>query len=176
MKRYAAFDPPEYRNWQPDPGLIRDYRRRIEGDPRRAACVDALGTDRLLGLYRDLVVTRLQDIGLKRWVRQGVISKAWLGVGEEAVTVGCVAALDRERDVVIPMIRNAGACPMMGLPLEQGFTCYLATADSPSGGRDFHYGDLAKGVIQPVSTWAPASRSWPARRWHSRTGAKSAWR
>ena len=65
--------------------------------------------------------------------------------------MGCVAALDRERDVVIPMIRNAGASHMMGLALEDGFSCYLATADSPSGGRDFHYGDIAKGVIQPVS-------------------------
>ena len=151
MKRYPVFDPPEYRNWQPDPELVREYRRRIAANPDRATCVEDLGVAGLLGLYRDLVVTRLQDIGLKRWVRQGVISKAWLGVGEEAVTVGCVSALDTERDVVIPMIRNAGACHMMGLPLEDGFSCYLATAASPSGGRDFHYGDVGKGLIQPVS-------------------------
>lgn len=151
MERHPAFDPPEYRNWTADPELVRDYRSRVAGDPLRAALVEQLEADALLGLYRDLAVTRLQDIGLKRWVRQGVISKAWLGVGEEAVTVGCVAALDRGRDVVIPMIRNAGACHMMGLPMEQGFTCYLGTADSPSGGRDFHYGDIGKGVIQAVS-------------------------
>ena len=151
MKRYAAFDPPEYRNWKPHAALVRDYRRRIQEDPERHAVVDQLATDRLLDLYRDLLLTRLQDIGLKRWVRQGVISKAWLGVGEEAVTVGCVAALNRGRDVVIPMIRNAGASHMMGLPLVHGFTSYLATADSPSAGRDFHYGDVARGVIQPVS-------------------------
>lgn len=151
MERHPVFDPPEYRNWTADPVLVRDYRSRITGDPLRAALVAQLESSDLLDLYRDLVLTRLQDIGLKRWVRQGVISKAWLGVGEEAVTVGCVAALDRSRDVVIPMIRNAGACHMMGLPLEQGFTCYLGTADSPSGGRDFHYGDIGKGLIQPVS-------------------------
>lgn len=151
MERHPAFDPPEYRNWTADPELVRDYRSRIAGDPLRAPLVDQLESAALLGLYRDLVVTRLQDIGLKRWVRQGVISKAWLGIGEEAVTVGCVAALDRGRDVVIPMIRNAGACHMMGLPIEQGFTSYLGTANSPSGGRDFHYGDIARGVIQPVS-------------------------
>lgn len=152
MKRHPTFDPPEYRNWTADAELVREYRRRIDGGgPERPAHLANLGTDLLLALYRDLVITRLQDTALKRWVRQGVISKAWLGVGEEAVTVGCVAALDRRRDVVIPMIRNAGACHMMGLPLEDGFTCYLATADSPSGGRDFHYGDIGKGVIQPVS-------------------------
>ncbi len=151
MERHPAFDPPEYRNWTADPELVREYRSRIADDPLRRALVGQLDRDALLGLYRDLVVTRLQDIGLKRWVRQGVISKAWLGVGEEAVTVGCVGALDRAKDVVIPMIRNAGACHMMGLPLEHGFTCYLGTADSPSGGRDFHYGDISRGVIQPVS-------------------------
>ena len=152
MKRHPVFDPPEYRNWTADPALVRAYRDRIENrSPERAGHAAGLGRAALLEIYRDLLVTRLQDIGLKRWVRQGVISKAWLGVGEEAVTVGCVAALDRARDVVIPMIRNAGACHMMGLPLEDGFTCYLGTADSPSGGRDFHYGDIARGVIQPVS-------------------------
>ena len=152
MKRHPTFDPPEYRTWTADPDLVRDYRDCLEqGGRERAAHLADLTHDALLALYRDLVITRLQDTALKRWVRQGVISKAWLGVGEEAVTVGCVAALDRRLDVVIPMIRNAGACHMMGLPLEYGFTCYLGTADSPSGGRDFHYGDIAKGVIQPVS-------------------------
>ena len=151
MKRHPVFDPPEYRNWQADPELAQSYRARIASDPERAARVGGLGREVLLGLYRDLVVTRLQDIGLKRWVRQGVISKAWLGVGEEAVTVGCVAALNRNRDVVIPMIRNAGASHMMGLPIEQGFTSYLGTAGSPTGGRDFHYGNIEQGVIQPVS-------------------------
>ena len=151
MKRHPVFDPPEYQAWKADPQFVQNYRARIAGDPERAARVGGLRRDSLLGLYRDLLVTRLQDTGLKRWVRQGVISKAWLGVGEEAVTVGCVGALNRERDVVIPMIRNAGAGHMMGLPLEQGFTCYLGTADSPSGGRDFHHGDIERGVIQPVS-------------------------
>lgn len=151
MKRHPVFDPPEYQHWTADPQLVESYRARIASDPERAARVGELPLDSRIRLYRDLLVTRLQDTGLKRWVRQGVISKAWLGVGEEAVTVGCVGALDRDRDVVIPMIRNAGAGHMMGLPLEQGFTCYLGTADSPSGGRDFHYGNIGQGVIQPVS-------------------------
>jgi len=80
-----------------------------------------------------------------------VISKAWLGTGEEAVTVGAVAALDPKQDVLTPMIRNAGACWMMGMPLADLFRGYLATSDSPNGGRDLHIGDLSKGVIQPVS-------------------------
>lgn len=151
MKRYAAFDPPEYLDWSPDPDLLRSYRARLSDDPERRDVVDALGRGRLLDLYRDLLRTRLHDIGLKRWVRTGVISKAWLGTGEEAVTVGTVAALDPDRDVVSPMIRNAGALHMMGMPLADMFRGYLATSDSPSAGRDLHVGDMAAGIIQPIS-------------------------
>ncbi len=151
MKRYPAFDPPEYVSWEPDPELVSAFSERIARDPLRAEVVAALETDDLLRLYRELLLTRLQDVALKRWVRQGVISKAWLGTGEEAVTVGAVTALDRDRDVVCPMIRNAGACHMMGMPLADQFKGYLATADSPSGGRDLHVGDPSRGVIQPIS-------------------------
>ncbi|WP_405282756.1 thiamine pyrophosphate-dependent dehydrogenase E1 component subunit alpha [Gaopeijia maritima] len=151
MRRYPAFDPPEYLDWTPDPELIVSYRRRIEQDSRRRAAIESLARGDLLSLYRDLLRTRLHDIGLKRWVKTGVISKAWLGTGEEAVTVGTVGALDRELDVVCPMIRNAGALHMMGVPLADLFRGYLATPDSLSGGRDLHIGDLGRNVLQPIS-------------------------
>ena len=151
MKRYPAFDPPEYLEWAPDPEILREYVATIERDADRSEIVRDLTESDLLSLYRDLLRTRLHDIGLKRWVRTGVISKAWLGTGEEAVTVGTVRALDPARDVVSPMIRNAGALHMMGMSLSDMFRGYLATSDSPSQGRDLHIGDLSKGVIQPIS-------------------------
>jgi TPP-dependent pyruvate/acetoin dehydrogenase alpha subunit len=94
---------------------------------------------------------RLHDITLKRWVRQGVISKAWLATGEEACTVGPVHALDREVDVVAPMIRNAGACCEMGMPVADMLRGYLGTYDAPSKGRDGHVGSFAHRVLQPIS-------------------------
>lgn len=105
----------------------------------------------MLALYAGMLRTRLHDIMLKRWVRQGVISKAWLGFGEEATTVGPVHALDRERDVVAPMIRNAGACCEMGMPVADMLRGYLATDDSPSRGRDGHVGSFRHRVIPPIS-------------------------
>ena len=95
MKRYAAYDPPEYFNWSPDPALLGQYRRKIEEQPRRLAAVSALSPADLLALYRGLLRFRLHDIALQRWVKQGVLSKAWLGTGEEAVTIGAVHALRR---------------------------------------------------------------------------------
>jgi 2-oxoisovalerate dehydrogenase E1 component alpha subunit len=151
MKRYPAFDPPEYVNWVPDPALVKAFRETLTRDPERARVLTALGPDQHLLLYRRLLRARLFDIGLKRWVRQGVISKAWLGLGEEAVTTGPVYALDPSRDFVAPMIRNASACCDMGMPLADMFRGYLGTATSPSGGRDAIVGSLSRHVIAPVS-------------------------
>jgi 2-oxoisovalerate dehydrogenase E1 component len=151
MKRYPAFDPPEYLSWIPDATLSKEFRERLSADPERKKVIRQLGREQLLTLYRRLLRARLHDIGLKRWVRQGVISKAWLGTGEEATTVGPVFALDPARDFVAPMIRNASACCDMGMPLSDMFRGYLATSNSPSRGRDVHIGSLSNHVISPIS-------------------------
>jgi TPP-dependent pyruvate/acetoin dehydrogenase alpha subunit len=158
MIRYPAFDPPEYVDWKPDHDLVEQFTRTIESNPTRAAVVRALDATQLLGLYEGLIRNRLHDIALKRWVKQGVISKAWLGLGEEAATIGPVHALDRSpahdgapSDFVAPMIRNAGACHEMGMPIADMLRGYLGTADSPTRGRDLHIGDFKRGVLAPIS-------------------------
>jgi TPP-dependent pyruvate/acetoin dehydrogenase alpha subunit len=151
VKRFPAFDPPEYVDWKAEPELVRAFRRTVESDEQRAALVSRLALDAKVDLYAGLVRARLHDIQLKRWVRTGVISKAWLGTGEEATTVGPVHALDRKHDVVAPMIRNAAACCEMGISLADMLRAYLATEDSPSRGRDLHVGSLPHGVLQPIS-------------------------
>lgn len=151
MRRFPAFDPPEYLNWQPDPELVREFTDVWQRDAARRAIVESLSTRHLLDLYAGLVRTRLHDVALKRWVRLGVISKAWLGTGEEATTVGPVHALDRATDVVAPMIRNAGACCEMGMLVADMLRGYLGTYDSPSRGRDGHVGSFPHRVLQPIS-------------------------
>ena len=151
MKRFPAYDPPEYVNWVPDARLVAAFAETLHADTERWVVVEALDEGALLELYAALVRTRLQDVTLNRWVRTGVISKAWLGTGEEAMTVGPVYALDRARDFVAPMIRNAGACAEMGMPIADAFRAYLGTADAPSGGRDLHAGSFAHRVLQPIS-------------------------
>jgi pyruvate dehydrogenase E1 component alpha subunit/2-oxoisovalerate dehydrogenase E1 component alpha subunit len=151
VKRFPAFDPPEYVDWKPDPQVVRAFRATLDADPARARIAGELSRDAKLELYRGLLRARLHDIQLKRWVRTGVLSKAWLGTGEEAATVGPVQALERGRDVVAPMIRNAAACCEMGMSIADMLRAYLATDDSPSRGRDLHVGSLALGVLQPIS-------------------------
>ncbi|MBA4684434.1 MAG: thiamine pyrophosphate-dependent dehydrogenase E1 component subunit alpha [Planctomycetes bacterium] len=149
MKIYPAYDPPEYREWQPDPKVMADYSVRMS-EPEIKKSLQSLGEEGLENLYRGLIRARIHDITLKRWVRTGVITKAWLGTGEEAVTVGACHALG-DGDVVGPMIRNAAATFERGLPMEESFRSYLATGDGVTKGRDLHFGDLKYGVVAPIS-------------------------
>lgn len=151
MKRYPAFEPPEYVAWVADRALVDAFGETVARDPARQRLIAELDQDDLLDLYQRLLRARLHDIALTRWVRQGVISKAWLGTGEEASTVGPVFALTPGLDYAVPMIRNASACCDMGMPLADMLRAYLASADSPSGGRDLHVGSVEHHVLQPVS-------------------------
>ena len=105
MKRYPAFEFPEYVHWSPDAEVQHAFAESAAAEGPRGALIAGLSEDRLLDLYRGLVSARLHDIQLKRWVKRGVITKAWLGSGEEAVTVGACAALGAE-DVVGPRERR----------------------------------------------------------------------
>ena len=145
------FDPPEYVNWKPNPAITAEFEQTLGRDSERASIIAELTEQQLLDMYGGLLRFRLHDITLRRWVKQGIIAKAWLGTGEEAVTIGNVHALDRTIDKVGPMIRNAGACHEMGISVADMLREYLATADSPSEGKDLHVGSMPKGVIAPVS-------------------------
>lgn len=158
MIRYPAFDPPEYLDWHPDREVVEEYRRTLDSNPQRKEIIESLDSKQLLALYEGMLRNRLHDIALKRWVKQGVISKAWLGAGEEATTIGAVHALDRGQaedgyavDFVAPMIRNSGACHEMGMSVADMLRGYLGTADSPTRGRDVHIGDFHRGVLAPIS-------------------------
>ena len=158
MIRYPAFDPPEYVAWRPQPDVVEEYQHTIDADPQRRDLIRALKPAGLIAMYEGLVRNRLHDIALKRWVMQGVISKAWLGVGEEATTIGAVHALERgvapdglPVDFVAPMIRNAGSYHEMGMSVADMLRGYLGTGDSPTRGRDLHIGDFKRGVLAPIS-------------------------
>jgi TPP-dependent pyruvate/acetoin dehydrogenase alpha subunit len=151
MRRYQPFDPPEYFNWKADARILDEYDAVLKKDGERSRIVDALDNERLLHMYEGLLRSRLVDYALKRWVRQGVISKAWLATGEEAVTIGNVHALERGKDIVAPMIRNASALHEFGMPIERILHGSIGSALSPNGGVDGHIGDHSLGIIAPIS-------------------------
>ena len=70
MKRFPAFDPPEYVDWTPDPSLVRAFRATLEADPERAAILSRLSNDQKTALYAGLVtahgaVRDLRPIGVE---------------------------------------------------------------------------------------------------------------
>lgn len=151
MQRYPAYEAPEYVHWQADPTVQAAFGARAQAAQERLAML-ASPPDAALytRLYRGLLAARLHDIQLMRWVMQGVISKAWLASGEEAVTIGACAAL-APQDVLAPMIRNASALIERGVPMEICLSAYLGTTLTQTRGRDVHIGSPEHGVIAPIS-------------------------
>src|SRR5207247_9581206 len=98
------FDPPEYVNWKPDPGIIAEFEQTLTRDSQRASIISELTEKQLLDMYAGLLRFRLHDITLRRWVKQGVIAKAWMATGEEAVNIGKVHGLNRAIAKVCPML------------------------------------------------------------------------
>ena len=150
MRRYPPHDPTEYIDWQPDEAAMAEYRRVVEETDGLRARVEMAEPALFERLYTGLVRSRLYDIALKRWVRTGVLTKAWLGLGEEAVTIGALEAIAAD-DPVGPMIRNQSAAFQKGIPLEDCFKVYLGTGDTITRGRDLHIGDLRHHVVCPIS-------------------------
>jgi hypothetical protein len=64
MKRYPAFDPPEYVSWSADPALLQEFGKTIGGDPARRDVIATLPREAFLLLYERLLLARLQDIAV----------------------------------------------------------------------------------------------------------------
>src|SRR5438309_12035956 len=77
-----------------------------------------LGGADLAGLYRALLLPRLVEEKMLRLLRQGRLSKWFSGIGQEAIAVGVVAALE-EHDVVLPLHRNLGVFTARGVDLDR---------------------------------------------------------
>ena len=103
-------------------------------------------------LYRRLLLPRLIEEKMLRLIRQGRISKWFSGYGQEAISVGCVAAL-REDDYILPLHRNLGAWTSRDVPLRPLFCQLMGRAGGFTKGRDrtFHFGLPEKRIVGMIS-------------------------
>lgn len=76
--------------------------------------------EKLLDLYKAILLPRLIEEKMLILLRQGKISKWFSGIGQEAVSVGAVQAL-RADEVILPMHRNLGVFTGRNVPLERLF-------------------------------------------------------
>ena len=112
--------------------------------------------DFLLGLYRDMILTRATDDRIEALYKQGQLTGGCFScLGQEGCSVGSTAALQPD-DVIGPMIRNLGSMLRHGLPVNLVMRNYLGRVTGPTKGRDgnSHFGSLAHNILGPVSMLA----------------------
>ncbi len=108
--------------------------------------------EEMRALYRALLLPRVIEDKMLALLRRGQLSKWFSGIGQEAISVGLVAAL-REDDWILPAHRNLGVFTGRGFDLDVLFRQLLGRAGPLTGGRDrtFHFGQLDHHVVGMIS-------------------------
>ncbi|HEX8565971.1 MAG TPA: thiamine pyrophosphate-dependent dehydrogenase E1 component subunit alpha [Pyrinomonadaceae bacterium] len=112
-----------------------------------------LTREQMLEMYRFVKMTRMFDEITVRLKRQAKLTGGvFTSLGQEATAVGTAFALS-EQDFIAPLIRDIGACFVKGILPQTIFAQYLGKANAPSRATDvqFHFADLEKGFIGPIS-------------------------
>ncbi|MCW5961908.1 MAG: thiamine pyrophosphate-dependent dehydrogenase E1 component subunit alpha [Pyrinomonadaceae bacterium] len=113
----------------------------------------SLSKDQVAELYRYLKMTRMFDEITVRLKRQSKLTGGvFTSLGQEATAVGTAFALEPQ-DFIAPLIRDIGAVFVKGILPRTIFAQYLGKANAPSRATDvqFHFADLEKGFVGPIS-------------------------
>jgi 2-oxoisovalerate dehydrogenase E1 component len=107
-------------------------------------------------LYKQLVKPRLIEEKMLILLRQGKVSKWFSGIGQEAISVGCAAAL-HEDEKIFTMHRNLGVFTTRNMPLYRLFSQWQGKANGYTKGRDrsFHFGAPEHSIIGMISHLGP---------------------
>ncbi len=112
----------------------------------------SLSPVRLRELHRELLLPRLIEEKMLLLLRQGRLSKWFSGIGQEAIAIGVVAALEKD-DWVLPLHRNLGVFTSRSVLLPQLLRQLFGKQGGFTQGRDrtFHFGHLESRIVGMIS-------------------------
>jgi len=120
-----------------------------------------LGDDQVIEMYRLMLMARRVDDRMWALQRQGRAPFVLGASGHEAIQVGSVFALDKEKDWIMPYYRDMGVALAWGMTPEAVFLAVFAKKGDPtSGGRQLpsHWSDPDRRVFTQSSV---IGTQWP---------------
>lgn len=112
--------------------------------------------EELVYVYRNLLLPRMIEEKMLLLLRQGKISKWFSGIGQEAISVGCTLALQRD-EWIMPLHRNLGVFTSRQMPLQKLFMQWQGNKEGYSKGRErsFHFGSKPHYICGMISHLGP---------------------
>ncbi len=116
----------------------------------------SLSKEKQIALYESILLPRIIEEKMLIYLRQGKISKWFSGYGQEAISVGCTMAMDKE-EYILPMHRNLGVFTSRGIDLTRLFCQFQGKEKGFTKGRDrsFHFGTQEHKIVGMISHLGP---------------------
>jgi 2-oxoisovalerate dehydrogenase E1 component len=117
---------------------------------------EKLKDNELLNLYQAILKPRMIEEKMLILLRQNRISKWFSGIGQEAISVGLVQALEKD-EYILPMHRNLAIFTGRDIPLAQLFKQWEGKKGGFTKGRDrsFHFGTNEHHIVGMISHLGP---------------------
>jgi 2-oxoisovalerate dehydrogenase E1 component len=112
--------------------------------------------EELIRFYKNILLPRLIEEKMLVLLRQGVISKWFSGMGQEAISVGAAMAM-QEQEWILPLHRNMGVFTTRKMPLSKLFLQWQGSREGYSKGRErsFHFGSREHAICGMISHLGP---------------------